>query len=287
MTFERTHDTTELARIAAQLRLDVVHMIGPENRGHFGGSMSCMDIMAALYFSVMNVDPGRPDWPERDRFILSKGHSGPAQYAAMARRGFFPADELATLKNLGSRLQGHPDRAKLPCIEANTGSLGQGLSQGIGMALALKRDAPDARIWVLLGDGELNEGQVWEAVMFAGAHGLGNLTAIVDRNRLQAMGKTCDRLDIGEPGPKFAAFGWNVIHADGHDMESLLDAFDEVIQNGAKSPKPSPCVVVAETVKGRGIACAEHAVAFHNGLLTKERYDEAVACLMGQAGGER
>lgn len=283
MAFTRTHDSTELDRIAAQLRLDAVRMIGPENRGHFGGSMSCMDILAALYFSAMNIDPERSDWPQRDRFILSKGHSGPALYAAMARRGFLPVEELATLKDLGSRLQGHPDRAKLPCIEANTGSLGQGLSQGIGMALALRQDAPDARVYVLLGDGELNEGQVWEAVMFAGAHALDNLIAIVDRNRLQAMGAVCDRLPIGEPGTKFAAFGWNVIEADGHNMRSLLSAFAEAKRNGAKPSSPS--VIVAETVKGKGIACAENVAAFHNGLLTREQYDDAIACLTKQAGG--
>lgn len=282
MLLKQPTNTAELARTAARLRLDVVEMIGAENRGHFGGTMSAMDIVTALYFSVMNIDPVQPDWPERDRFILSKGHSGPAQYAAMARRGYFPVEELKTFKNIGTRLQGHPDHAKLPYLEANTGSLGQGLSQGIGMALAIKTDAPGARVYVLLGDGELNEGQVWEAVMFAGAHKLDNLTAIVDRNRLQAMGATCDRLNTGEPGPKFAAFGWNVIQADGHDMKSLLDAFAI-----AQQIRTKPSVIVAETVKGKGIACAENVAAFHNGLLTKEQYDEAIGYLKCQTGGGR
>lgn len=276
-----TDGQLSLARVAARLRLDIVEMIGYENRGHFGGSLSAADIVTALYFSVMNVDPTRPDWPDRDRFILSKGHASAALYAALARRGFFPSEELKTLKNIGSRLQGHPDRSKLPGIDANTGSLGQGLSQGAGMALALRQDAPRARVYVLLGDGELNEGQVWEAVMFAGARKLGNLLAIVDRNRLQAMGRTCERLDAGEPGPKFAAFGWNVIQADGHDMMSLLDAFGR-----AKKEADIPSVIVAETVKGKGVACGENVVAFHNGLLTREQYDEAVSCLMKQAGGD-
>jgi transketolase len=281
MTFKRTRDAAALACIAARLRLDVVEMIGPENRGHFGGSLSAADIMTALYFSVMDIRPEEPGWPARDRFILSKGHACPAQYAALARRGYFPAEELGTLKNVGSRLQGHPDRSKLPGIEANTGSLGQGLSQGIGMALALRKDAPKARVYVLMGDGELNEGQAWEAAMFAGARKLSNITVIVDRNRLQAMGPTCERLDIGEPGEKFAAFGWNVIEADGHDMKSLLDAFDKATRDGAKPP-----VIVAKTVKGKGVACAENVVGFHNGLLTKEQYAEAVACLTKQMGGE-
>lgn len=271
-----------LTRAAAQIRLDVVQMIGPENRGHFGGSMSAADIIAALYFHVMRIHPGDPAWPQRDRFILSKGHSCPAQYAALARRGYFPVEELMTLKVCGSRLQGHPDRSKLPGIEANTGSLGQGLSQGIGMALALRADAPDARVYVMMGDGELDEGQVWEAVLFAGAHQLENLIAIVDRNRLQAMGSTQERLNYGEPGPKFAAFGWHVIHADGHDFRCLLAAFDE-----AKAVKGRPVVIVAETVKGRGIACAENVVGFHNGLLTLEQYEQTVGCLQNALGGDR
>ncbi len=268
-----------LNRAAAQIRLDVVQMIGPENRGHFGGSMSVADIIAVLYFKVMNIDPGNPGLPDRDRFILSKGHSCPAQYAALARRGFFPASELATLKNVGSRLQGHPDRSKLPGIEANTGSLGQGLSQGVGMALALKADALPSTVYVVLGDGELNEGQVWEAVLFAGARKLDNLVAVVDRNRLQAMGATRDRLDYGEPGPKFAAFGWDVLHADGHDVDALADAFAAARNHG------KPVVIIAETVKGKGLPFAENQVGFHNGLTTREQYDLAVSELTQRMGG--
>jgi transketolase len=275
-------DPKTLASTAARLRLDITEMIGVENKGHFGGSLSATDILTTLYFAVMNIDPAKPDWPERDRFILSKGHSSPAQYAALARRGFFPAEELKTLKNLGSPLQGHPDKTKVAGVEANTGSLGQGLSQGIGMALALQQDAPAARVYVLMGDGELDEGQNWEAVMYAGANGLDNLTAIVDRNRLQAMGEICDRLNIGEPGPKFAAFGWNVLHADGHDYDSLLQAFAQ-----AQATKGRPTVIVAATTKGKGIPCAENVVGFHNGQLTQEQYDQAVACFRSQLGGDR
>lgn len=268
-----------LERAAAQIRLDVVKMIGPENRGHFGGSMSVADILAVLYFKIMNIDAQDPNAPGRDRFILSKGHSCPAQYAALARKGFFPVSELATLKEVGSRLQGHPDRSKLPGIEANTGSLGQGLSQGIGMALALKADGQPSRVYVVLGDGELNEGQVWEAAMFAGARKLDNLIAVVDRNRLQAMGATRDRLDYGEPGPKFSAFGWEVLHADGHDVEALAEAFE------AARGKGRPTVIIAETVKGKGLGFAENQVGFHNGLLTREQYDEAVSALAQRIGG--
>ncbi|HBP37642.1 MAG TPA: transketolase [Clostridiales bacterium] len=274
---DRGDPISELNRAAAKIRLDVVKMIGPENRGHFGGSLSAADIIAALYFSVLNIEPARPDWSGRDRFILSKGHACPALYAALARRGYFPAEELMTLKNIGSRLQGHPDRTKLPGLDANTGSLGQGLSQGIGMALALNADAIQARVFVLLGDGELNEGQVWEAVMFAGARRLYNLIAIVDQNHLQAMGATRDRLDIGELEPKFAAFGWHVIRADGHDMHSLLAAFA-----AARQTEQKPAVILAETIKGRGLSCAENAVDFHNGLLTREQYQEAMECLQAR-----
>ena len=270
-----------LNRAAAQIRLDVVNMIGPENRGHFGGSMSSADIIATLYFHVMNIDASKKDDPDRDRFILSKGHSCPAQYAALARKGFFPAEELKTLKNVGSRLQGHPDRAKLPGIEANTGSLGQGLSQGVGMALALKADSRPSTVFVVLGDGELNEGQVWEAVMFAGARKLDNLVAVVDRNRLQAMGFNQDRLNYGDPGDKFAAFGWEVLRADGHDVASLAEAFAEA------KKKDRPVVIVAETIKGKAIQCAENQIGFHNGMLTRQQYDEAVACLTSMIGGEQ
>lgn len=280
MDIQANTDSQSLERMAARLRLDVVEMIGVENRGHFGGSMSSADIITTLYFGILNIDPARPDWKERDRFILSKGHSCPVQYAALARKGYFPVEELATLKNVGSRLQGHPDRSKLPGLDANTGSLGQGLSQGIGMALAIREDAPQARVYVLLGDGELNEGQVWEAVMFAGAHGLNNLIAIVDRNRLQAMGSNRDRLNYGEPGPKFEAFGWEVIDADGHDMLSLLGALVS-----ARHTRQRPTVIVAETIKGKGIPCAENEVGFHNGLLTKAQYDKTVALLKNAAGG--
>ncbi len=270
-----------LNRAAAQIRLDVVNMIGPDNRGHFGGSMSSADIIATLYFHVMNIDGARKDDPDRDRFILSKGHSCPAQYAALARKGFFPAEELRTLKNVGSRLQGHPDHAKLPGIEANTGSLGQGLSQGVGMALALKADGRPSTVYVVLGDGELNEGQVWEAVMFAGARKLDNLIAVVDRNRLQAMGFNQDRLNYGDPGEKFAAFGWEVLRADGHNMESLAEAF------AAAKKMDRPVVIVAETIKGKAIQCAENQIGFHNGMLTRPQYDEAVACLTSMIGGEQ
>ncbi len=270
-----------LNRAAAQIRLDVVNMIGPDNRGHFGGSMSSADIIATLYFHVMNIDGARKDDPDRDRFILSKGHSCPAQYAALARKGFFPAEELKTLKNVGSRLQGHPDHAKLPGIEANTGSLGQGLSQGVGMALALKADGRPSTVFVVLGDGELNEGQVWEAVMFAGARKLDNLVAVVDRNRLQAMGFNQDRLNYGDPGEKFAAFGWEVLRADGHDVASLAATFAEA------KKKDRPVVIVAETIKGKAIQCAENQIGFHNGMLTRPQYDEAVACLTSMIGGEQ
>jgi transketolase len=281
MTQLSSAERDELVRTAAQIRLDVVRMIGPDNRGHFGGSMSVADIVAVLYFKVMNIDPGNPGLPGRDRFILSKGHSCPAQYAALARKGFFPVSELATLKEVGSRLQGHPDRSKLPGIEANTGSLGQGLSQGIGMALALKADGLPSTVYVVLGDGELNEGQVWEAVLFAGARKLNNLIAVVDRNRLQAMGATRDRLDCGEPGPKFAAFGWEVLHADGHDVEALAEAFETA------RGKDRPVAIIAETVKGKGLPFAENQVGFHNGLLTREQYDRAVSELTQRIGGGR
>lgn len=271
-----------LQHVAARLRLAIVQMIGPENRGHFGGSLSCADILTALYFHALRIDPADSGAPGRDRFVLSKGHASPALYAALALRGFFAVTELATLKNLGTRLQGHPDRAKLPFVDANTGSLGQGLSQAAGMALALRTDAPDARVFALLGDGELNEGQVWEAAMFAGAKALGNLIAIVDRNGLQAMGPTCQRLPYGDPRAMFASFGWDAREVDGHDTEALCTALDQS-RNGTGRPQ----VFIARTIKGKGVACAENVVGFHNGLLTHQQYEQTVAMLLQQTGGER
>ena len=256
---------------AQKLRRDVVISIGVGVAGHIGGSNSSADIAAALYFHKMRHDPKHPEWRERDRFLLSKGHVGILQYAALAESGYFPVEDLKHTKEIGSYLQGHPDVQKTPGIEAGTGSLGQGLSIGLGMALGLKLDRLDSRTYVLVGDGEIAEGQIWEAAMAASAFKADNLVAIVDRNRLQANGRTKERFDTGDIMAKFLSFGWHVIEINGHDMREILSALDE-----AETVKGVPTAIIANTVKGKGVSFAENVVGYHNGMLTEETYRQAL-----------
>ena len=256
---------------AQKLRRDVVISIGVGVAGHIGGSNSSADIVAALYFHKMRHDPKHPEWRERDRFLLSKGHVGILQYAALAESGYFPVEDLKHTKEIGSYLQGHPDVQKTPGIEAGTGSLGQGLSIGLGMALGLKLDRLDSRTYVLVGDGEIAEGQIWEAAMAASAFKADNLVAIVDRNRLQANGRTKERFDTGDIMAKFLSFGWHVIEINGHDMREILSALDE-----AETVKGVPTAIIANTVKGKGVSFAENVVGYHNGMLTEETYRQAL-----------
>ena len=262
---------------AQKLRRDVVISIGVGVAGHIGGSNSSADIVAALYFHKMRHDPKHPEWRERDRFLLSKGHVGILQYAALAESGYFPVEDLKHTKEIGSYLQGHPDVQKTPGIEAGTGSLGQGLSIGLGMALGLKLDRLDSRTYVLVGDGEIAEGQIWEAAMAASAFKADNLVAIVDRNRLQANGRTKERFDTGDIMAKFLSFGWHVIEINGHDMREILSALDE-----AETVKGVPTAIIANTVKGKGVSFAENVVGYHNGMLTEETYRQALQELTGQ-----
>ena len=256
---------------AQKLRRDVVISIGVGVAGHIGGSNSSADIVAALYFHKMRHDPKHPEWRERDRFLLSKGHVGILQYAALAESGYFPVEDLKHTKEIGSYLQGHPDVQKTPGIEAGTGSLGQGLSIGLGMALGLKLDRLDSRTYVLVGDGEIAEGQIWEAAMAASAFKADNLVAIVDRNRLQANGRTKERFDTGDIMAKFLSFGWHVIEINGHDMREILSALDE-----AETVKGVPTAIIANTVKGKGVSFAENVVGYHNGMLTEETYRQSL-----------
>ncbi|MCL2147363.1 MAG: transketolase [Synergistaceae bacterium] len=259
---------------ARLIRLGVIDALGVGNRGHLGGSMSCADIVASLYFYKMRHSPDNRSDPNRDRFIMSKGHSVLAQYAALAEAGYFDKSVLATTKSLGSLLQGHPERTT-PGIEANTGSLGQGLSIGVGFALAGKLDSRDYRVYVIIGDGELAEGQIWEAAMAANHYGLCNLTAIVDMNSIQAMGKTCDRYRIDNIAGRFAAFGWKTFEIDGHDMASIVAALDT-----ASAIRGCPSVIIARTVKGKGVSFAENTHTYHNNLLTAEDREKAIASIM-------
>jgi transketolase len=270
---QNSQTINKAARLAANIRRDIIVMIGGEGLpGHLGGSFSSADIIAALYGVKMRHDPQNPDWAGRDKFLYSKGHAAIAQYAALAECGYFPVEELVTCKKLGSRLQGHPDRLKTPGIEAGTGSLGQGLSIANGLALAIRLDNTGRKVYCMMGDGELAEGQIWEAAMASSALKINNIVGIVDCNGLQATGAVVDRFNTNPLPEKWASFGWHVIEIDGHDIEAILDAFDD-----ADSVTDKPTVILAHTIKGKGLSFAENVVGFHNGALNAEQYTQALA----------
>lgn len=249
---------SELEGIARKLCRHVINMISAAGSGHPGGSLSAADIVTALYFDIMKHDPANPHWPDRDRFILSKGHAAPVLYAALAECGYFPLDWLTTLRKTGTCLQGHTDSTLTPGVDVSAGSLGQGLSIGIGMALAARLDNRDYRTYVLLGDGECDEGQVWEAAMFAPNYNLDNLTAIVDFNTLQLDGFTRNIMNLEPFVAKWAAFKWEVIEINGHDMPQIIDAIRQ-----SKAVKGRPTVIVAHTIKGKGVSFMENNVEWH------------------------
>ncbi|MGB4440606.1 MAG: transketolase [Coriobacteriia bacterium] len=255
---DRAPDIDAIREMARRIRLDIVDMISKAGSGHPGGSLSSADIVAALYFGVMNHDPAHPDWPGRDRFVLSKGHAAPLLYAALANAGYFSRDHLGTLRQLGSILQGHPDCRKTPGVEVSTGSLGQGLSISNGIALALRADGSASTVYCLMGDGELQEGQVWEAAMFAAHYRIDNLVAIVDHNGLQIDGACDSVMDLRDVGAKFEAFGWTAFEVDGHDGGVIVDALAQ-----AKAVRGGPAVLVCRTVKGRGVSFMENNADWH------------------------
>lgn len=257
------------------LRKDCIDCIGVGVAGHIGGSCSAADILAALYFSKMKYDPQNPNWEGRDYFLLSMGHVAILQYSALAEAGFFPVEDLRHCKDVGFYLQGHPHLGT-PGVEAGTGSLGQGLSIGLGMALGLKKDQKTNRVYVLVGDGEQNEGQIWEAAMAAASFKMDNLCAIIDANNLQAQGRIEDRMNSYPMADKWSAFGWNVIEADGHNVEEILAALDQ-----AEAYQGKPTAIIAHTVKGKGISFAENVVGYHNAALDEEKYKQAIAELTG------
>jgi transketolase len=263
---------TELQGRARCLRCHIIGMTATAGSGHPGGSLSAADIVAALYFRVMRHDPHNPQWDERDRFVLSKGHAAPVLYAALAESGYFPRELLYGLRRCDSPLQGHPDMHQLPGVEASTGSLGQGLSIGNGMALAGRLDGKQYRVYVLLGDGEVDEGQVWEAAMAAAHYGLDNVTAILDRNRQQIDGWTKDVMSLEPLADKWRAFGWHVIEIDGHDMAAILDAL-----SGASQVKGQPTIIIAHTTKGKGASLMEDNLHFHGNAPSREEMDQCLA----------
>lgn len=262
----------ELQRKAAAMRRHILRMIhGSGTAGHYGGSLSCVEILACLFFRHMRHRPADPGWPERDRFVLSKGHAAPALYAALAEAGYFPMQHLDTFKRFGSILQGHPDMLLTPGVEMSTGSLGQGLSAALGMALAARLDGRVSRVYALLGDGELDEGSVWEAAMAAAHYGAANLTALLDRNLLQVTGPTEKSMRLEPVAAKWQAFGWQVLTVDGHDIAEILEALRCAGETGDK-----PTVIIARTVKGKGIPALEGKTAVHSCSLTEEQFAEAV-----------
>ena len=274
---EEVMDIKSLEKTAAEIRCGIIKAIHNAGSGHPGGSLSAADIVTALYFDEMNVDPKNPKMKGRDKFILSKGHAGPVQYSALAVKGYYPMEDFMTLRKLGSKFQGHPDMHKVPGIEMSTGSLGQGISAAGGMALANKLDNDPGRIYVLLGDGEIQEGIVWEALMSAAHYKLDNMVAILDHNGLQIDGKNEDVMTVAPVVEKFQAFGWNVIQIDGHDFEQILDAFKQ-----ARACKVKPTMIVAETIKGKGVSFMENNAGWHGKAPDEEQTKQALAELGGE-----
>ncbi len=274
----KIENVIELKRLANRIRQDVVRMIGEAGSGHPGGSLSAADIVTALYFNEMRHDPQRPDWPDRDRFILSKGHAVPVLYSTFMHAGYLSPDLLLTLRKLGSPLQGHPDRRSIPALEASTGSLGNGLSIGLGNALAARLDGRDYRVYVMMGDGEIQEGQVWEAAMWAGFQKIDNICAIVDYNKQQLDNWVTKILDLEPLEAKWAAFNWHTIVIDGHDMNQILRALRQ-----ARDTKGKPTCIIANTVKGKGVSFMENNVEWHGVAPTAEQVKQAISELEREA----
>ena len=262
----------DLRSVATELRINILQMIQTAGSGHPGASLSSADLVTVLYYDELRVDPANPAWPARDRFLLSKGHACPVLYAVLAMKGYFPLEVLGTLRQLGGILQGHPDMNKTPGVDYTTGSLGHGLSLGVGMALAGKLVALDYRTYVMLGCGEMQEGVVWEALMAGAKYGLDNLCAIVDYNGLQLVGTNDEVMPLGQLTAKLVAFDWHVIECDGHDLEGIRAALA-----GARATSDRPSVIVAHTVKGKGVSFMEDRVEWHGRVPTQEQFEQAMA----------
>ena len=264
----------ELKEIARQIRVGIIEAVYSAKSGYPGGSLSMADILTYMYYEEMNVDPANPADPKRDRFVLSKGHCSPVLYSTLAHKGFFPVEDLKTFRKSDSYLQGHPDLKKVPGVDMSSGSLGQGLSVACGMALSAKLDKADNRVYAVLGDGESEEGQIWEAAMFAAHYNLDNLCAILDWNGLQIDGPVAEVIGPAPFDTKFEAFGWNVVMADAHDFDSIEAAFAN-----AKSTKGKPTIIIAKSIKGKGVSFMENNVAWHGAAPNDEQYEIAMADL--------
>lgn len=261
----------KLKETAREIRINIIKMLTEAGSGHPGGSLSIADILTVLYFHKMRHDPKNPKWDQRDRFVLSKGHGVPAQYAVLAKSGYFSEEELMSLRKTGSRLQGHPDRSRLPGMEASTGSLGQGLSIAVGMAVAGKMDKKNYRIYCMVGDGESQSGQIWEAAMCAAKYELDNLTAVLDYNKIQLDDRVNIVMEIEPVKDKWKSFGWNVMEIDGNDIPKIIDALDD-----AEKVKGKPTIIIAHTVKGKGVSYMEDSVDWHGKAPSKELAEQAI-----------
>jgi transketolase len=266
-------DIEELKKIAYEVRRHVLNMTTAAGSGHPGGSMSASDILVCLYFNVMKHDPGKPDWPDRDRFVLSKGHAAPGLYAVLAECGYFSKKLLPSLRKLGSPLQGHPDMKRLPGIEMSTGSLGQGISTALGMAMGCRLDGRKSRVFCMIGDGESQEGQVWEAAMAAAHNRLDNLTVVLDENRLQIDGSTDEIMNVSNQRARWKAFGWDTHVINGHDYKAILKALHRKKEEG------KPRMIVAQTVKGMGVDFMENQLKYHGAPLSKDELKKALEAL--------
>jgi transketolase len=271
----RTSDPSQLALLAKEVRRDIVKMTGAAKSGHPGGSLSAVEILVTLYWDVMKHDPAHPKAPGRDRFILSKGHAAPVLYSVMAEAGYTPKDQLNTLRQLGSIYQGHPDLRFIPSLEASTGSLGQGLSLALGIGCANKLSGLDSRVYVMLGDGEIQEGQIWEAAMFGACQKVDNVCAIVDYNKIQLDGFVKDIMELEPLKPKWEAFGWNTLVIDGHDIPQIQAAFANF-----KATKGKPTCIIANTVKGKGVSFMENKLLWHY----RSPSDEQLAAALRELG---
>ena len=261
----------ELTKKAVEIRRGIIEAVYSGQSGHPGGSLSIADILTVLYFHEMNINEKDPKWEDRDRLVLSKGHCSPALYSCLSNRGFFPVEDLKTFRNIDSYLQGHPDMKKIPGVDMTTGSLGQGLSVAVGMAIAGKMDKKDYRVYCILGDGEIEEGQIWEAAMSAKKYKLDNLCAIVDNNNLQIDGTIEEVMSPYPIDEKFRSFGFEIIKIDGHNMQEIIDAFDV-----AKNIKEKPVCIIAKTIKGKGVSFMENQVGWHGKAPNEEQYKQAM-----------
>ena len=269
--FLKIEDIKELEEKAKQVRRGIIEAVYSNQSGHPGGSLSVADIMTVLYFNEMNINPENPNWEDRDRLVLSKGHCAPALYSCLANRGYFDVEELKTFRNINSRLQGHPDKNKVPGVDMTTGSLGQGLSSANGMAIAGKMDNKNYRVYCVLGDGEIEEGQVWEAAMAANKYKLDNLCVIIDNNNLQIDGTIEEVMSSYPIDKKFRSFGFEIIKIDGHNIDEILKAFEV-----ARNIKGKPTCIIAKTIKGKGISFMENQVGWHGKAPNEEQYKQAI-----------